>query len=35
MVDNTFVEDLSNNGVDVLMIIDSIRASCYPWAYGM
>jgi hypothetical protein len=34
MVDNTFVEEPSNNGVDVFMIIDFIIVSCCPCSIG-
>jgi hypothetical protein len=35
MVDNMFLEDPSNNELDVLMIFDSIITSCRPWSSGM
>jgi hypothetical protein len=32
MADNMFVEELSFNGVDAFVIIDSIIVSCHPWS---
>ncbi len=32
MTNNMHVEDPSNNGVNALIIIDSIIVSCHPWS---
>lgn len=34
MVDNMLVEEPSNNGLDVFVIIDSIIISCCAWSVG-